>query len=99
MPIGRYIIQGNIVNEYGDVNSFRMPSYNRMDLSFSREIKILKKYQSELNFSIYNLYNRANPYYIYFEAAGNLEKYTLTVRPVVVTLFPVIPSVSLNFNF
>jgi hypothetical protein len=99
MPIGRYIIQGNIVNEYGDVNSFRMPSYNRMDLSFSRKIKILKKYQSELNFSIYNLYNRANPYYIYFEAAGNLEKYTLTVRPVVVTLFPVIPSVSLNFNF
>jgi hypothetical protein len=99
MPVGRYIIQGNIVNEYGDVNSFRMPSYNRMDLSLIRKIKIRGKNQAELNISIYNLYNRANPYYIYFEAAGDLEKYSLTVRPVVVTLFPVIPSVSLNFNF
>ena len=99
MPVGRYIIQGNIVNEYGKVNSFRMPSYNRMDVSLTRKITTRKNWSSDLVLSVYNIYNRANPYYIYFEAAGDLEKYTLVVKAVFVTLFPVIPSVSWNFNF
>jgi hypothetical protein len=99
MPVGRYIIQGNIVNQYGEVNSFRMPSYNRMDVSLTRKITIRKKWESELILSVYNIYNRANPYYIYFEAAGDLEEYTLEVKAVVVSLFPVIPSVSWNFKF
>jgi hypothetical protein len=98
MPIGRYIIQGNIVNQYGDVNSYRMPSYNRMDVSLTRKI-VVKRWSSDLTLSVYNVYNRANPYYIYFEAIGDLEKYTLQVKAVAVTLFPVIPSVSWNFKF
>lgn len=99
LPIGRYIIQGRIVNQYGDVNSFRMPPYHRMDISLNRKIITKKNWSSELIFSVYNIYNRANPYFIYFEASGDLEKYTLKVKPVVVSLFPVIPSVSWSFKF
>jgi hypothetical protein len=99
MPVGRYIVQGNIVNQYGKVNSFRMPSYNRLDLSLIRKLKTRKNWSSELVLSVYNVYNRANPYYIYFQATGDLEKYTMKVKPVMVTLFPIIPSVSWNFNF
>jgi len=98
MPVGRYIIQGNIVNEYGDVNSFRMPPYHRMDIALTRKI-ISRRLSSELIFSVYNVYNRANPYYIYFEATGDLEKYSLEVDAVEVSLFPVIPSLSWNFYF
>jgi hypothetical protein len=99
MPAGRYIIQGNIINQYGVVNSFRMPPYHRMDISFTRKTIIRKNWSSELTFSIYNIYNRANPYFIYFEAVGDLESYSLKVRPVIVSLFPVIPSVSWSFKF
>jgi hypothetical protein len=99
MPIGRYIIQGNIVNQYGDVNRYRMPSYNRMDVSLTRKIISRRNRTSELVLSVYNVYNRANPYYIYFEAVGDLEKYRLEVKAVAVTLFPIIPSVSWNFKF
>ncbi|MCX6325742.1 MAG: TonB-dependent receptor [Bacteroidia bacterium] len=99
MPVGRYIIQGNIVNQYGDVNSFRMPPYHRMDVSMTRKIITRKNWSSELIFSIYNIYNRANPYFIYFEAAGDLEKYSLEIKAVEVSLFPLIPSVSWSFKF
>jgi hypothetical protein len=40
MPIGRYIIQGDFVNQYGDVNSFRMPAYHRLDISFTRKFMV-----------------------------------------------------------
>jgi hypothetical protein len=99
MPVGRYIIQGNIVNEYGDVNSFRMPPYHRMDISMNRKILTGKGWSSELNFSIYNLYCRANPYFIYFATTGNIDNYSLDVKAVQVSLFPIIPSVSWSFKF
>jgi hypothetical protein len=99
LPIGRYIIQGSVVNQYGSVNSFRMPAYNRLDVSLNRTIITKKNRTSELIFSVYNIYNRANPYFIYFQASGDLDKYSLEVKPVVVSLFPIIPSVSWSFKF
>jgi hypothetical protein len=99
MPVGRYIIQGNLVNEYGNVNNFRMPAYHRLDLSATRTRITPKGNVSSWNFSIYNVYNRANPFYIYFEATGNLEEYRLDIEPVMMSLFPIIPSVSWRFEF
>jgi hypothetical protein len=99
MPVGRYIIQGNIINEYGSVNSFRMPPYHRLDVAFNRKVITRKNWSSELIFSVYNVYSRPNPYFIYFEATGDLDKYSLEVKAVQVSLFPVIPSISWNFNF
>jgi hypothetical protein len=99
MPVGRYIIQGIVVNQYGDVNSFRMPANHRMDLSLTRKIVSQKKRESELVFSVYNVYNRANPYYIYYEIVGDVEKYSLSVKAFEVSLIPIIPSISWNFRF
>jgi hypothetical protein len=99
MPVARYIIQGNVVNQYGEVNSFRMPSNHRLDISFRRKITSRRIPSSELVFSVYNVYNRANPFYIYYEVTGNVDKYKLRVEAFRVSLLPVIPSVSWNFNF
>jgi hypothetical protein len=99
IPVGRYIIQGNIVNEYGEVNSFRMPPYHRLDLSVTRERTTGKGNYSAWIFSVYNVYNRANPFYIYFETTGDLQKYQLEVKARMVSLFPVIPSLSWRFKF
>ena len=99
MPVGRYIIQGNIINQYGKVNDFRMPSNHRLDISMMRKLKTMGRLSSELAFSIYNVYNRANPYYIYYEIDGDIEKYSLEIKAVKVCLLPIIPSISWNFKF
>lgn len=99
IPTGRYIIQGNLVNEYGSVNGFRMPAYHRMDISFTRENQTKKGNISSWNFSIYNLYNRINPFFLYFETKADIENYKLEVNPELVSLFPIIPSISYSFKF
>ncbi|MCF8391251.1 MAG: TonB-dependent receptor plug domain-containing protein, partial [Bacteroidales bacterium] len=99
IPESRYIIQGNILNDYGEVNSFRMPAYNRMDVSFTREDIKPNGNIAAWNFSVYNLYNRANPFYIYFETTGDINNYSLEVSPQLVSLFPVIPSISWSYKF
>ena len=98
IPVYRYMIQGNLLNAYGEINRYRMPSYHRMDISFNRIVK-KEKITSEWNFSVYNIYNRANPYFIYYDTKGDLDRYKLEVTLKKVTLFPIIPSVSWNIRF
>jgi hypothetical protein len=45
------------------------------------------------------VYNRQNPFFIYFDATGNLSSNTLSVQAKQVALFPIIPSVTWNFTF
>ncbi|MFC2089539.1 TonB-dependent receptor domain-containing protein [Bacteroidota bacterium] len=99
LPIGRYIIQGNLVNEYGRVNNYRMPAYHRLDFSATHTQKTKRGNISTWDFSVYNVYSRANPFYIYFETTGDLERYRLDVEPVIVSLFPIVPTISYRFEF
>ena len=69
-------------------NNFRVPAYHRMDLSFSNE-KQKKGYKRTWMFSIYNVYNRLNAYFLY-ESEGTIKQ---------VSLFPIIPSVSYRLEF
>ncbi len=94
LPEGRYIINGNIVNEYGDRNQFRMPAYHRMDLSAEYALSKNKRTESSLILSCFNTYNRKNPYYIYFDVSGNLNEYHLEIEPVQVSIFTLIPSIT-----
>jgi hypothetical protein len=77
----------------GDKNSFRMPPYHRLD--FSIEFRKQKRhYERTWVFSVYNAYNRPNPFYITdgYDDKGN--------RAFVQTsLFPLIPAVAWNFKF
>jgi hypothetical protein len=61
--------------------------------------QVPKKFTSNWNFSVFNLYNRKNPYFIYFDNTGNLTQGTLDVAAIQVSLFPVLPSVTWNFSF
>lgn len=99
LPVGRYIIDRNIINEYDGRNTFRMPAYHRMDISATYKAKKGAYFQSYWIFSIYNLYNRKNPYYIYFDTRGNVNDYYLEVSLEQVSLFPIIPSVAWQFQF
>jgi hypothetical protein len=98
---GRYQLgTGQIFDDYGDRNSYRMAAYHRFDLDLSKTKK--KRWGEVVNsLSIYNVYSRQNPYYIYYEAS--LINYDGTVNKPAsyrqVSLFPIIPSVSKAFKF
>ena len=99
MPEKLYVIQENIISEYGDRNAFKLPDYHRMDISVTYNLVRNKKWKSFLNFSIYNVYNRSNPFYVYFETKGDMDKYNLEIKAKQVSLFPILPSLTWNFKF
>lgn len=100
LPIGRYVIDGRIINEYGDRNSYRMIPYHRMDISITYTPNHKnKKVHSTWNLSVYNLYNRHNPYFIYYETQGSLIEGNLEITAKQVSLFPILPSITWNFKF
>jgi len=99
MPIQRHIIQGHLINIYSDRNQFRMPDYHRLDISATRKFISSSRLQSELVLSIYNVYSRLNPYYVYYETEGDLEKMQLHVRAKAVSYYPILPSLAWRFTF
>jgi len=99
MPVSRYFINGQLITEYGDRNSYRMRDYHRLDISITRKGKQTSKFKSYWNLSIYNVYNRSNPYFIYFDQEGSLYDGDLKITPYQVSLFPILPSLSWNFEF
>ena len=104
LPTSRYIIEGQVVYDYGPRNSYRMEPYHRLDISATytcKEKKLFKRlpYQNNWNFSVFNVYNHHNPYFIFFTTAGSVQDGTLKVTAKQVSLFPILPSVTWNFNF
>ena len=75
-----------------------MPDYHRLDLSltYARAAKKDKKWHSEWNLSVYNVYARHNAWSINFvqdETDPSITRSELTY------LFSVIPSITYNFKF
>lgn len=96
--IGRYFIEENVTDEYGAVDSYRLPPYDRLDVSATYMGKQHKHFQMGWTFSIYNVYNRQNPYFIYYETTGDLINGITSVAKAV-TIFPILPSITWNFKF
>ncbi len=91
-PAGNYWVDNRLVPYYTERNGYRMPAYHRLDLSATWKLGE----HSHLNFSIYNAYDRMNAYAIYFRQDPNDATKTQAVQ---ITLFPIIPSVTYNFNY
>ena len=80
---------------YSDRNALRMPAYHRLDIGVNFRKK--KKWGERVwNVSIYNVYNRRNPYYLYVSNEGGFNRDKVVKQ---VSLFPIIPSVSYIFSF
>ena len=99
LPVSWYIIDNRITYEYAARNSLRMIPYHRLDLSCTIKGKETKKFKSSWNFSIYNVYSRKNPYFLYIDSSGDPYSGNLTIKAKQVSLFPILPSVTWNFNF
>jgi len=98
LPTGRWWMSGLIMNDYDQFNGFRLPAYHRLDVSANWHLKPRFFKESVLNFSIVNLYNRANPYFAYFRVYMDENRYHLSVKSYQISLFPIMPSVSWRFK-
>ncbi len=61
--------------------------------------KFAKYYLGSWTLSVFNAYNRYNPYFIYYSRSGDFAKGDLTVQAKQVSLFPILPSLTWNFKF
>ena len=97
-PSGKYDFENMAVPIYTERNGYRMPDYHRMDLSITLKSKIKpnKRFKSDLNISIYNVYNRHNAWMIYFGEDEDNPEITVAQK---VYVFPIIPSLTWNFYF
>ena len=95
-PGGKYLVNGQYAFYYTERNGYRMPSYNRLDFGVTLLGKKTKKYESNWNFSIYNVYGRENPYTINFQQDPSDASKTQAVQW---ALFRWVPSVTYNFKF
>lgn len=104
-PVSKYFFEDDWYPRYGARNNSRLPDYHRLDIGITWKNKPTKKFRSSWNLSVYNAYNRANAYAIYFRSATKEE---VTENSFVnegdqvavqVTLFKMIPSITWNFEF
>jgi hypothetical protein len=96
-----YVVEGTLTQDYSRINQYRLPPYDRLDLAaiYTPKHRITKKLHSSWVFSVYNVYSRLNPYFIYFDQTGNPYDGSLQVQAKKVSLFPILPSVTWNFHF
>jgi len=74
-------------------NNYRMASYHRLDIGVNLHKK--KKWgERTWSLGFYNIYNRRNPFYLYFGTDPNGDKQLYQV-----SLFPILPAISYNFKF
>lgn len=101
LPERFYIINGVLTQEYSRLNQYRMKAYHRMDLSatYTPVPKKKRKVSSSWVFSVYNIYSRLNPYFLYFDQEGSIVTNDLQVSTKQVSLFPILPAVTWNFRF
>lgn len=98
VPERFYFVGGVLTQEFGRINSYRLKPYHRLDLSatYTPNYKKPRKYKSSWVFSIYNIYSRLNPYFIYFDQSVDSQTLTREISAKQVSLFPIIPSVTWN---
>ena len=97
-PVGKFEYGGDNIPVYSDRNSYRMPDYHRLDISFTwRDDQTKKKrFHNEFNISIYNAYNRKNAWMINFQTDPVDPSVTYAEMTY---LFGIVPTFTWNFRF
>jgi hypothetical protein len=101
-PTTRYTTVGGIVvgDNYGGArNNSRIPAYHRLDLAatLKSKKKLFGVGEGEWVFSVYNVYNRRNPFSVYTRVNEDTPLRTEAVRYSVIGSF--IPAITYNFKF
>ncbi|MDP3913039.1 MAG: TonB-dependent receptor [Bacteroidota bacterium] len=74
---------------FNEPNNFKMPTFHHLDIGYNIEQKRYKRNSITWSFSIYNVYNRMNPWY-YYDEGEKVKQFSM---------FPFIPSVSFTYRW
>ncbi|WP_031528539.1 TonB-dependent receptor [Dyadobacter crusticola] len=100
-PTNRWEFNGwPVGNNYDNArNNNRIPAYHRLDLAATLKAKrkLFKTGEGEWVLSVYNVYNRRNPFSVYTRANEDTPLKTEAVRYAVIGSF--IPAITYNFKF
>lgn len=96
-PTGRFEIDGEYFPIYSGRNEYRKPNYDRLDVSLTYipNPDSKKRWKGEWNFSIYNLYDRKNPWTISYKQ----DDATGLPYAEMIYLFGFVPSITYSFKF
>jgi hypothetical protein len=109
-PTHRYEVQYLTIpeNAGNSRNNFRIPDYHRLDLSLTilgrtvRRNGQPRKNQDSMVITVYNVYNRRNPFSVYFSQADEryaIDELAQTQGNQVSILGSIVPSFTYNFKF
>ena len=104
-PVGKFQLAGGStatpdddiwVTRYSARNAYRLPDYHRLDLSVTWKPphKSGRRWRGDWNVSIYNAYNKKNPWMVRFEEEENGD-----ANVEMTYLFGIVPSITYNFKF
>jgi hypothetical protein len=99
--VGEYFAYNNMggsyaAYDYDQKNNFRMAPYHRLDLGIQFH-KQKKWGERTWEISVYNVYNRMNPFFYYSGYQYKNDKSYGIIKQV--TLFPIIPSFTYSLKF
>lgn len=100
LPTAFYFIGTELRQVYSQINAYRLPAYHRLDLSatYTPQHTKPRKWESSWTFSVYNAYNRQNPYFLYVDINGTATT-GIDVKVKMVYILPILPSITYNFKF
>ena len=78
---------GEIGVLYGDLNAGRLPSYHRLDVDVKRKFFFSENVNLEIDFSVTNVYNRKNIFYVNMITGENVYQ------------LPIMPTLGLTLSF
>lgn len=98
---GFFFVEQNLNLFYGPRNSSKLDAYHRMDISatYTPKPEGKRKFMGSWTVSVYNVYNRKNPFFVNFDTSTNFETGTTTINGSKITIFPIIPSITYNFKW
>lgn len=106
LPTGRYEYGNYNVDLITERNGYRLPAYHRLDFSATYNKKPKhpeRRWRSQYVLSIYNVYNRHNPFSLYTRVQqdkdGNIIGDGTQKEARLIYLFPIFPSFTWNFKF
>lgn len=98
IPEGTFNYYGAAFNYYTTRNGYQLPAYHRLDLSFNYQSRKNehRKWKTEWNFGIYNVYDRHNIFALFIKQEGHKLYSSKAYK---MYLYGITPFVTLNFKF
>jgi hypothetical protein len=105
LPTGKFEYQNYHPDVITERNGYRLPAFHRLDLSatYTPNKHPDRRWKGQWVFSVYNAYNRQNPFTIYTRLTKNDDGDVIgdgsTKEARLIYLFPILPSITYNFKF